>query len=386
MTLPVVLTIVGSVGILIFLIIGGIKIERLGTRQVYTLARIVAGILGVGLLGIAVWISLKTPSSLPSSPVGSETNQSEVDSSTQPPVIDSISTQPLPDVALSSTETVSETPIPSLLQLTDSIGDNIQPSFSPDGKKIVFISKRDGNAEVYLLTLGNPEPVRLTNTPDIIEDVPSFSPDGSTIICGGEGSQGSDLYLINLDGSQIKNITNTPKINEGRAKLIRNNYASFSVLFDSDQSGNWEIYTAILGLNGLEAITKITNRPDYIDRGPTYLSGSNQIMFRSEKQTSQIYVMDMDGKNIRQISNTPPGKKDYYAIPSMDGKWILFTSNRDGNGEIYVMNMDGTIFRNITQNPADDTSMSMSPDNKMIVFSSNRGGGAYQLYQIPFNP
>ena len=53
---------------------------------------------------------------------------------------------------------------------------------------------------------------------------------------------------------------------------------------------------------------------------------------------------------------------------------IAFVSNRDGNWEIYVMNTDGGNQRNLTNNPAADLAPSWSPDGKRIVFQSDRGG------------
>jgi TolB protein len=284
-----------------------------------------------------------------------------------------------------STQYPTNTPIPALLQLTNSEGKNFEPSFSPDGRKIVFISTRDGNDEIYLMELDGSEQVRLTNTPDTVEEMPSFSPDGSMILFSSNNGHNDDLYLVNIDGTQVRNITDTPFSNEGRPKFIFGDTASLKVIFDSDRSGNWDIYMATLGVYKLENIAQITNRMGYYNRLPSYLPATQQILFRSARGASVLFLIDMDGNNLTQFSHPPYGKNDYFPSASIDGKWILFSSDRDGNREIYVAKPDGTYLKNISNNPAQEDTCAMSPNDYWIVFSSDQSG-SYQLYRVPFTP
>ena len=288
-------------------------------------------------------------------------------------------------ITLSETPSPLFTPIPLLLPLTSSVGNNHSPSFSPDGSRMIFISTRDGNPEIYLMTLDGSQQIRLTYTPNVYEDVPSFSPDGRMIIFGGNDGHDEEIYVMNLDSSQIVNLSNSPDSNEGRPNLIPGNFVSLKVIFDSDRSGNWEIYLADLEFNILENVTRITNRPDYADRRPFYIPTTKKILFRSVREASQLYLINLDGTNLLQISQLQNGKNDYYPVASNDGKWILFASDRDGNTEIYAMKLDGTSLENITNDPAQEDTAAISPDNNWIVFSSNRSG-AYQLYRVPFTP
>lgn len=57
---------------------------------------------------------------------------------------------------------------------------------------------------------------------------------------------------------------------------------------------------------------------------------------------------------------------------SPDGEWLAFRSGRDGNFEIYRMDADGSNLRNLTNHPARDTFPAISPQGDRIVFSSNR--------------
>lgn len=83
--------------------------------------------------------------------------------------------------------------------------DNWKPSWSPDGKKIVFESDRDGNAEIYLTDLDGGEVKRLTD--DAANLDPSWSPDGTRIAFASNrdlnrsGKPNDEIYLIRSDGS-----------------------------------------------------------------------------------------------------------------------------------------------------------------------------------------
>lgn len=71
---------------------------------------------------------------------------------------------------------------PSCRQLTTSSADQLAPSFSSDGSRLIYQSNSDGNWELYTLALADGRAQRLTDTADLEED-PSWSPDGRWILC-----------------------------------------------------------------------------------------------------------------------------------------------------------------------------------------------------------
>lgn len=229
------------------------------------------------------------------------------------------------------------------------------------------------------------EQIRLTNTANINEDLPSFSPDGSMIIFGSYDGNDEELFVMNADGSQVRNISNSPYSNEGRPKFIPGSFISLRVIFDSDRSGSWEIYSAPFELNRLGAATQITNRPQDADRLPSFVSSSDRILFRSETSSGgkHIYLIGIDGTNLTKLS---ADHNDWYPIVSNDGKWIVFVSDRDGNEELYAMNLNGSDVKRLTDNLAQDTTPAISSDGQWLVFASNRGGSSLHLFRVPFDP
>ncbi len=81
--------------------------------------------------------------------------------------------------------------------------------------------------------------------------------------------------------------------------------------------------------------------------------------------TYDIFRVDVDGSNLRQLTTTPG--YDAEATIAPDGR-VVFTSTRDGDMEIYSMNGDGTDVRRLTNRPGPDGGPFFSADGKRIVF------------------
>lgn len=98
-----------------------------------------------------------------------------------------------------------------------------------------------------------------------------------------------------------------------------------------------------------------------------------KIVFMSDRDGNwEIYMMDMDGENQRNLTNHPAN--DMYPWLSPDGSKIAFVSDRDKNIEIYIMEADGTKQTNVTNHPREEWMPRFSPDGARIGFMSDRDG------------
>ena len=94
-----------------------------------------------------------------------------------------------------------------------------------------------------------------------------------------------------------------------------------------------------------------------------------------------VWTADENGQNVQRL--TVNRARDVYARFSPDGKWIAFSSDRNGNLDVFIIPSEGGAAKQLTVHSADDTVLGWRPDSRAVLFSSNRGDDfANQLYLV----
>jgi Tol biopolymer transport system component len=89
---------------------------------------------------------------------------------------------------------------------------------------------------------------------------------------------------------------------------------------------------------------------------------------------AELFIADGNGNNAKPLF--PHAGFDGNASFSRDGKWLVFTSDRDGSYDIYRAHPDGSGLERLVDDPAYDDQAVLSPDGKSLAFVSNRSGQA----------
>lgn len=101
-------------------------------------------------------------------------------------------------------------------------------------------------------------------------------------------------------------------------------------------------------------------------RYPSYHNGRVAFTYLGD-----IWTADESGQNVQRL--TVNKARDAYPRFSPDGKWIAFTSDRNGNGDVYIMPAGGGTAKQLTHHSAEDTVLGWTPDGTGVLFSSQRG-------------
>jgi predicted Ser/Thr protein kinase len=294
--------------------------------------------------------------------------------------------QPGPETALAPSAAPSLPPSPSATptpEPTATPEPTSTPTPAPQGGGsglIAFSSNRDGNYEIYTLALGGLDPssfapgqAALTNLTgsEADEFAPAWSPDGGWIafgslsqVCVMTAAGGSRQTLTSdtdykgdpawsPDGAQLAYIIEHVKT-ELRQSNITGEYfyrvTEFGDLWTMSRSGT---------------LQELLNQFGKLVHHPSWSSDGSRIAF---EQLGVIFAITVDGS---QQSRLAEGKEPAY---SPDGRWIAYTSKRDGNLEVYIANADGSNPLNLTQSAGDDYQPAWSPDSTLIAFTSTRDG------------
>ncbi|MCB9455743.1 MAG: PD40 domain-containing protein [Anaerolineaceae bacterium] len=112
-----------------------------------------------------------------------------------------------------------------------------------------------------------------------------------------------------------------------------------------------------------------------LDSNPVWSPDGQRIAFVSERSgNSDIWVMDADGTNLRNLTSTSEAE-DISPLWSPDGRWIAFGSGRSGSGNVWLTNPDGTNLVNLSKDSMDIAgSPAWSPDGNYLAITSWQGG------------
>ncbi|MBN8585174.1 MAG: PD40 domain-containing protein [Ignavibacteria bacterium] len=236
--------------------------------------------------------------------------------------------------------------------------------FYPDGKSILYASTHLGgdmcpqkpdhskgyvwalysDYEIFKAGVDGSNPVKLTDVKGYDAEA-TISPKGDKIIFTSTRNGDIDLYSMNLDGSNVKQLTNIAGYDGGA-------YYSYD--------GTMIVFRA----SRFDDPAKLKEYQDLLAEG---LIRPGQL---------EIYVMNADGSNIRQVTNNGAANFGPYFFP--DGKRIIYCSNQGDpkgrNFDLYMINVDGTGNERITYNDTFDgfPMFSLHDGGKKFVFCSNR--------------
>jgi Tol biopolymer transport system component len=251
-------------------------------------------------------------------------------------------------------------------RLTASPGYDGAPQWSPDGRRIAFISDRHSGgrpgapsaANLYIMNADGSDVRRIS---DRYVGNFSWAPDGHRVafvsVAGltpedsadaNRWAAKRDIFLINDDGTGLVNLTNSPGAE---------NFPAWS-------PDGKEIAFAWRGRLGDRTLAAPPRTP--------------------AEDWADIYVMNADGGDVRRLTVNTVGVsgccEDTAPRWSPDSRWIAFISKRDGNSELYKMHRDGSEQTRLTQDSTFDGYPAWSGDGALLAFNKHvaavRGGAA----------
>ena len=184
-----------------------------------------------------------------------------------------------------------------------------EPSYSPDGKRIVYLGYEGPDTEIYTIKVGGGDKTRVTNnTSD--EASPSYSSDGKRIVYASYGRNDTEIYTIGVGGGGKKKVT-----------------------------------------EGLQ---------------PSYSPDGKRIAYQDySRNASEIHTIKVGGGGEFRVTKSRGSFEPDY---SPDGKRIAYASYEGPDTEIYTISVEGEGKKKVTNNVRDEEDPSYSPNGKKIAY------------------
>jgi TolB protein len=278
----------------------------------------------------------------------------------------------------------------------------VAQTIAPNGR-IVFASAADGDWDVWTMNADGSDAVNLTSEGEPAagwqDAQPSWSPDGTRIVFTSTrgGGEDSDIFVMNADGSGISPVTATEDPEHAPDWSPDGSRIVFSSERTSEGSNDPDIYViGADGTNETNLTAEYESQPgqfQWQDKDPDWSPVSNSIVFASARYADEsadgaywhIVTMDPDGSNQTIVSDPgDPGNDpwpdeipNFNEFPewSPNGEWIVFATHQqpEQQWDIQIVRADGSEQHNVLPSERyEDFGPTWSPSGKEILFSSNR--------------
>jgi eukaryotic-like serine/threonine-protein kinase len=244
---------------------------------------------------------------------------------------------------------------------------DLEPQFSPDGKKIVFNSARSGTFAIWVCDTDGLNPVELTSVSGTIIGSPRWSPDSRWIAFDSPTEGNSDIYVISAEGGPVRRVTNGPSDN------VRPSWSRDGrwIDFGSNRSGDWQVWKA--PVQGGAAV-QLTQKGGY----EPFESLDGKLVYYAKLGSPGIWNVPVGGGEEIQVLNH--GSQSLWALNSQG---IYFGDTNSSTVPVlkfyrFATRQTETFkeFSKDTRLDLDGTVFSVSPDGQWILYTQLDQGGS----------
>jgi TolB protein len=244
-------------------------------------------------------------------------------------------------------------------QLTRGTSFDGNPAWAPDRKRVIFSSRRDGqpNTDLYIMAADGSDVRRLTDTPDAAEYSAKYAPGAATIAYIRQEGDGWSLWVMNADATSQRKVAGPFAFAEFPAWTPDGTQVYLSAIEEGQQGGEgYAGGAAVISVGMATGEVRTRVRPAGPAVCPHFSRDGARLTYATTGTNGNLDIFahdlasdDTSGAHDAQITRDPA--RDDYANPSPDDRTMVFVSDRDGGPDLYIMDRDGAHVRRLTDSP-----------------------------------
>jgi TolB protein len=225
----------------------------------------------------------------------------------------------------------------------------MSPAWSPDGKKLAYVSFETRRPAIYLQTLSTGERERLVQFPGI-NGAPAWSPDGSKLAMTLSKDGNPEIYVLDLVSRQLKRLTESVAIDTEPAWSPDGN----TIAFTSDRGGSPQVY--LMPATG-GAPRRVTFQGNYNAR-PVFSKDGSRLAFVHGNGGYKIAVLDLKSKAVNVLTAGPLDESPSF---SPNDRMLLYATRGEGRRQLAVVSIDGKVQQRLGTQEGDVLEPAWSP-------------------------
>ena len=244
------------------------------------------------------------------------------------------------------------------VRLIASTRNDYVPQYSPDGKRIVFISQRTGRDEVWVCNSDGSGVVQLTSLSAAITGCPRWSPDGARIVFDSNAVGTFHLYVIDASGGQPRRLTDT-SANDALASWSRDGR---SIYFASNRTRNWEVWK--IPADGGTA-TQVTRNGGSVAFESV---DGNSLYYTKRPEENALWRMPIRGGEEKKILDNIVGAS--YSV-LQNGIYFILAPRSGGSPALQFLDFTTGKIQHISplRHLARPSGLSVSPDGQYAIYT-----------------
>ncbi|WP_081193205.1 Tol-Pal system beta propeller repeat protein TolB [Halomonas sp. BC1] len=206
----------------------------------------------------------------------------------------------------------------------------MSPAWSPDGRKLAYVSFESGQAAIYIQDVATGQRVQATSF-DGINGAPTWSPDGRRIAMSLSKDGQPEIYILDVANRSVERVTQSNSIDTEPAWSPDGR----SLIFTSDRSGGPQIYQYSLGSGETNRITFTGN---YNARARFSPDGEEIFFIHRSSRGYQVAKQDLGGGRLVVLSEST---RDESPSVAPNGTMVIFATQQGGAGVLSAVSADG---------------------------------------------